>query len=1640
MPRAVAAALVVMLVVSGVGAVPTLERSDDADQAGDGAALGWTSLASPTGAAVAESQPQSSTGPSCPEGMVLDEGLCKTPKTEQTDMERVCPQAAAGYVLVTVVGELGPSHTCQKTVAAYCVGGKVLHLGQCRTRTVTTTTQTAAATWSCLSGALISTSGEHGTAWSCKIAAGTSCPRGERYRGGVCEKQVTTHKHKNYTYACPSGYTLGADGIAWTCSKPVAPYCTGGQTYRTSPSRGCYRSETYYRTASYRYACASGYTLGYDGIGWTCSRTEKYRKKVCSFDPIAGRQCWWEDRTRTVTEAAARSCPSGYAANGSNCRANSASTRWAKTARSPITADTRPAARSCPSGYSPNGSTCRRSTTQWKASGSTPVTSYRYEPAGRSCRAGYSWDSASQLCAKTATTTAYSSPTAPLTALTGQPPTQRCPADGGWSPAGGGRCSRTVLGPPTRAPTGDACSEDLGSLGTGAVARSGTLAAGCESWKKGNAQSPHHARRYTLTVPSASKLDAAASSSAADVFVHVLTGSGSGAAAVASDDDSGTGTDAALSGVQLAAGTAYTVEVTTSAAAVTGAFALTITVTPDKPPVKIVGLADAYGIGQATATAGDDFAVEPAGAKCTAKPADAKIAVGRGAARTVSLARAAPFSQKVTVACTATGRSQGAAAATLRGHLAVAGLTVAGDGCAAAAGGTADYKCSIAAGGTLSLTGTAQGPSAKLSLAWTAAAGAKIDAQAQAKTQTVAPDAAPVVYSRTASATVSCTETGAVTLTAAAGAHKRTVTVDVACAAAPAVPCDDPLGALPEGDTARAGTIAAEAGCVSANRLPRAVYPYYTRRHTFTLTGPAQLTVDLGNDSANAAKLDTYLILLGGHGADGKVLARDDDGGPGADSRISRKLPAGDYTIEATSWASRRVGRYLLNVNARHDNKVTISGLAHSTESGAGAVTVAADFTVTPAAAACTASPAAATVADGADPADRTVSAEVTAPGSAAVTVTCTAAGHGAAAQTVTLTAELAAGIATIGARPLGGGECRTTAAKPDGADAAYACTMAKGASLRAQAEATATKAALAVAWTAAGGVTVASQQQRTATAVVGPDSTALHRRTAAATLTCTADGTATATAALGASTKKALLTITCLPPVQIHGLADTAATGTGQITVTRPFTVTPATAACSAAPDTAAITKGKGPADRSLSATIASPGRLSAAVTCAADGHYDAVQTVTLSAAPRCADDLGMLRPGVVTRTGTIAADTACTSKARRPASSLVHYARRHTFELARTSWVTIELESSASNSRRLDTYLVLLQGHQPAGGGKALGRNDDVGPGAGTYRTNSRLSAVKLAPGLYTIEATSYSSRRTGSYDLAVSAVTMHGLDTSMHVVAGNKTTFVFGYRPTDARITVDKHANAATTLSYAGGSGALTVTSPAAGAYTAKLNIAVPDGGSGHHPAAPIGIGGTTCAAGQAVVVGSSVCASASGYSLTITKTSGGSTATVPAGCVTDVPRGRWHLVTKAWPTSADCVVPHPNGNRPAQFFAFRVYDTTADVTIRLGAAPSPNPQDTYLELYRATGSQIVNGRDIVTVNLDTAPPSSRTNDNAGTGYRYLDGYATDSRLQQDLAPGIYVIAATVPPAPTSGTTVTAVGQFTINIKIPYPQPGS
>ncbi len=1641
--------------LSGVGAVPWLERAD-----GDGAEeLGvvWNSLAGEAGAA----ESSGTAGLNCPEGMVLAGGLCKTPKVEHTEMERVCPQAEDGYVLVTTLGELGPSHTCQKTVPAYCAGGKTLHQGQCRVRTVSTSTLTAAATWSCVRGTLVSTSGEHGTAWSCKIAAGTTCPSGQRYRSGRCEKQVTTYRFANYRYECPSTHTLGYDGIGWTCSKPVTPYCTGSQEYRTSPSRGCYRSESFHATAEYEYSCPSGYTASGSGASTKCSKTEMYKKRVCSYDPFAGQQCWWETRTRTVTAAPVKSCERGFSPHGSKCRSDTASTRWVKTTRQPVTKHTQPATRACPSSFSPHGSRCRSATTEWKPSGSTPVTSYRYEPADRSCQSGYDWDTAAQLCTKTVTTTVYSDPTPPLTTLTGRPPIQRCPQ--GWDLAGGGRCSRTALGPPTQAPTRTVCSESLGSLGEGTVTRSGTLAAGCVSWNKGNAQSPHWARRYTLSVPVDSKIDAGASSAAADMFVQVMSGTGATATVIASDDDSGAGTDAQIDSASLEAGTEYTIEATTPTANITGAFTLTVTVTPDLTPVKITGLADAYGIGQTHAAPSDGFAVEPADASCTASPTDAKITVGKGADRTVSLTRKPPFSQQVTVKCTAAGRSEGTATATLRGHQAIASLTVTATGCKTATGASTDYECTVPHGSALTVTGAAQGPHSGLSLSWAATGDAKIDSQTQAKTQTAAPSATPVVYSRSGTAAVSCTADGTVTLTVTAGTHSRAVTVAIACGQPPPeVACDDPLGALAEGVVTRGGTISADSKCTTANRGRSGTY--YTRRHTFTLSGAAQVTVDVGNDPANTAKLDTFMVLLDGHGATGTVNASDDDGGPGADSRVAKKLQAGDYTVEATTYRSGAVGRYRLKINTVYDKMVKITGLADTASDGTGEVTVTAPFTVEPANAACTASPAAASVADGTDAADRILTAGITAPGSLKATVTCTAVGHAAAKQTVTLTANLAAGVTTIGARAVDGGECKPLTPVPDGTDVAYECTMARGEDFEIEAEATATGATLTLAWSAIGGVTVNSQSQGTVTTTVGPDSTTLYRGTTAATLNCTADGTATATAALGGSAKTVHVTVDCLAPVTISGLGDADETGSGQVAVTAGFTVEPADARCSASPGTATVTAGQSAAERTLTARIAAPGSLAVTVTCEADGRAAASRTVTLTAAEEsaspCVSALGVLGPGAVSVAGRTSADGGCLSVNRGPVRGRRYFAHRHTFTLEAPAWVTVELVGGArtKGSGSFDTYLRLIDGHSIDGAGKVRAASDDIGDEDGSYRRDSRVQAGRLPAGKYTVEASASAHDDTGAYRLDISAVTVHGLSSSLHAPHGKTTEFVFEYRPADAEVTMAGDVGADVTVSAAAGSGVLSVTPDRPGSYLAAVAItpktptatqpestsaaaaadAQTDDAQADGPAAAPTVrvvpAGKACAPGQTVtvVIGRTVCTGPAAGQVKIVKPDG---TQIPARCVADVSPGRWHLAPAVWPASSACTVPDSTDDTVsyrAKFYVLRVPHDDAQVTVRLWS----DDRDTYLALYRAPPDP--RSTDTGDVKADLGGTPAGRNDDAGTndgdrsstGYGYLDGSTTDSRIRFELDKGTYVIAA------AAKTTPAGADRHTLNVKIPHP----
>ena len=82
----------------------------------------------------------------------------------------------------------------------------------------------------------------------------------------------------------------------------------------------------------------------------------------------------------------------------------------------------------------------------------------------------------------------------------------------------------------------------------------------------------------------------------------------------------------------------------------------------------------------------------------------------------------------------------------------------------------------------------------------------------------------------------------------------------------------------------------------------------YARYYTFTLTQSTNVTIDLTSTK------DTYLFLLSGVNKNGSIVAQDDDGGSGYNSKITRTLAAGNYTIETTTY-STTTGSFTLKVS-----------------------------------------------------------------------------------------------------------------------------------------------------------------------------------------------------------------------------------------------------------------------------------------------------------------------------------------------------------------------------------------------------------------------------------------------------------------------------------------------------------------------------------------------------------------------------------------------------------------------------------------------------------------------------------------------------------------------------------------------------
>lgn len=110
--------------------------------------------------------------------------------------------------------------------------------------------------------------------------------------------------------------------------------------------------------------------------------------------------------------------------------------------------------------------------------------------------------------------------------------------------------------------------------------------------------------------------------------------------------------------------------------------------------------------------------------------------------------------------------------------------------------------------------------------------------------------------------------------------------------------------------TDRSGAWTAQ-DCQSSRRpIQRSDGTYYVDYYTFTLASRTTVQIDL------MSRTDPYLYLINGASGSGtSYRAKDDDGGTGLNSRISRTLSAGSYTVAATTYGKNAVGTYTLRIN-----------------------------------------------------------------------------------------------------------------------------------------------------------------------------------------------------------------------------------------------------------------------------------------------------------------------------------------------------------------------------------------------------------------------------------------------------------------------------------------------------------------------------------------------------------------------------------------------------------------------------------------------------------------------------------------------------------------------------------------------------
>jgi len=380
-------------------------------------------------------------------------------------------------------------------------------------------------------------------------------------------------------------------------------------------------------------------------------------------------------------------------------------------------------------------------------------------------------------------------------------------------------------------------------------------------------------------------------------------------------------------------------------------------------------------------------------------------------------------------------------------------------------------------------------------------------------------------------------------------------------------------------------------------------------------------------------------------------------------------------------------------------------------------------------------------------------------------------------------------------------------------------------------------------------------------------------------------------------------------------------------------------------------------------------------------------------------------------------------------------YFAKRYEITLASSAWLSIDLKSASGQTRSLDTYLMLLSGHEASG--RLLELDDDGGVGR-----NSRLSSVFLPSGDYTIEATSYSASTTGDFILTVGVqtpakiagpVTVTGLSAAVWGTAGDKLTLPFsfdlesdndsaiqggGLRPYIEAVQPSV-LSSSVSLNYSEGSGQITISPSVTRVGNYRIVLGFRKNGStvvvGRY-----GFGLRLCPQREAVPDGQTSCSLDTSWVPRIAKLPNGA---VSSACIERVPVVRWYVADRPWPAvNSSCTFLDGTSKRPARYFVFEVPFNSAEVTIRLTSS-----QDTYLMLSRriVASSGTTAGVDLGTL--------LREDDN---GYRtYGNTNSTDSWITATLPQGMYVAVATIP-KPAVGTTPSISGNFTLNIKVPYP----